>query len=453
MKYSKMLEMIQKALSDSANTKIDFCMTSKMAHQIELWSMMFSDNAPWLNKTTVSAGIPAAIAGEIARLTTLELKSEISGSNRADYLQKIYKKHILSCLRNQTEFGCAKGGLIIKPFVSSVGLEVQFIQADAFFPISFDGNGRISQCIFLDEYRKGEKRYSRLEIHEMRGGKVYISNRCFVSTNDFSIGNEISVSSVERWGGLESECILEGYGQLPFGYFRVPIANAVENNSPLGVSVYSRSVDRIRIADKRYSQIDWEFDAKEAAVHVADSILKKNPETQKPEYPAGKERLYREFEYNVGAQDKPLLDAYSPNIRDQSYINGFNNQLRRIEFECNLAYGTLSDPNMVDKTAEEIRASKQRSYSFIADVQTALQTALEDAVAAMDFYCTAYRLAPAGEYDISFSWDDSIIVDANKERESDRQDVAIGAMPLWEYRAKWYGETEEQAKEMVISEE
>ena len=453
MKYSKMLEMIQKALSDSANTKIDFCMTSKMAHQIELWSMMFSDNAPWLNKTTVSAGIPAAIAGEIARLTTLELKSEISGSNRADYLQKTYKKHILSCLRNQTEFGCAKGGLIIKPFVSSVGLEVQFIQADAFFPISFDGNGRISQCIFLDEYRKGEKRYSRLEIHEMRGGKVYISNRCFVSTNDYSIGNEISVSSVERWGGLESECVLEGYGQLPFGYFRVPIANAVENNSPLGVSVYSRSVDRIRIADKRYSQIDWEFDAKEAAVHVADSILKKNPETQKPEYPAGKERLYREFEYNVGAQDKPLLDAYSPDIRDQSYINGFNNQLRRIEFECNLAYGTLSDPNTVDKTAEEIRASKQRSYSFIADVQTALQTALEDAVAAMDFYCTAYRLAPAGEYDISFSWDDSIIVDANKERESDRQDVAIGAMPLWEYRAKWYGETEEQAKEMVISEE
>lgn len=453
MKYSKMLEMIQKAMSDSANAKIDFCMTSKMAHQIELWSMMFSDNAPWLNKTTVSAGIPAAIAGEIARLTTLELKSEISGSNRADYLQKIYKKHILSCLRNQTEFGCAKGGLIIKPFVSSVGLEVQFIQADAFFPISFDGNGRISQCIFLDEYRKGEKRYSRLEIHEMRGGKVYISNRCFVSTNDYSIGNEISVSSVERWGGLESECVLEGYGQLPFGYFRVPIANAVENNSPLGVSVYSRSVDRIRIADKRYSQIDWEFDAKEAAVHVADSILKKNPETQKPEYPAGKERLYREFEYNVGAQDKPLLDAYSPDIRDQSYINGFNNQLRRIEFECNLAYGTLSDPNTVDKTAEEIRASKQRSYSFIADVQTALQTALEDAVAAMDFYCTAYGLAPAGEYDISFSWDDSIIVDANKERESDRQDVAIGAMPLWEYRAKWYGETEEQAKEMVISEE
>ena len=144
MKYSKMLEMIQKAMSDSANAKIDFCMTSKMAHQIELWSMMFSDNAPWLNKTTVSAGIPASIAGEIARLTTLELKSEISGSNRADYLQKTYKKHILSCLRNQTEFGCAKGGLIIKPFVSSVGLEVQFIQADAFFPISFDGNGKIS---------------------------------------------------------------------------------------------------------------------------------------------------------------------------------------------------------------------------------------------------------------------------------------------------------------------
>ena len=25
----------------------------------------------------------------------------------------------------------------------------------------------------------------------------------------------------------------------------------------------------------------------------------------------------------------------------------------------------------------------------------------------------------------------------------------MGAMPLWEYRAKWYGETEEQAKAAV----
>ena len=42
-----------------------------------------------------------------------------------------------------------------------------------------------------------------------------------------------------------------------------------------------------------------------------------------------------------------------------------------------------------------------------------------------------------------------IVVDAEKERQTDRADVAMGAMMLWEYRAKWYGETEEQAKAAV----
>ena len=40
----------------------------------------------------------------------------------------------------------------------------------------------------------------------------------------------------------------------------------------------------------------------------------------------------------------------------------------------------------------------------------------------------------------------SIIEDKTTERQSDRQDVAMGAMSLAEYRAKWYGETPEQAQ-------
>ena len=42
-----------------------------------------------------------------------------------------------------------------------------------------------------------------------------------------------------------------------------------------------------------------------------------------------------------------------------------------------------------------------------------------------------------------------IIEDKEAERQSDRQDVSMGAMGLWEYRAKYYGETEEQAKATV----
>ena len=145
------------------------------------------------------------------------------------------------------------------------------------------------------------------------------------------------------------------------------------------------------------------------------------------------------------------MDTYSPDIREQSYLNGLNSQLRSIEFSCNLAYGTLSDPQSVDKTAEEIKASKQRSYAFVSDAQMALQTALEDLIDAMDFYTTMYKLAPAGSYQVSYKWDDSIVMDAEKERQQDLQEVRDGIMQKWEFRAKWYGETEEQAKAAIAA--
>ena len=38
------------------------------------------------------------------------------------------------------------------------------------------------------------------------------------------------------------------------------------------------------------------------------------------------------------------------------------------------------------------------------------------------------------------------MVDTDTEREKDRADVRDGLMLPWEYRVKWYGETEEKAR-------
>jgi len=445
-----MLTMIQQVLNKDSDVKIDFALTTKMASQIELWSRLYEEKAPWLSETVQSAELPAAIASEVARMITLELKSEISGSARATYISGTYKK-ILSSLRLQTEYGCAKGGLIFKPYVTSKGIEVQYVQADSFFPIDFDGSGNMTKCVFMEQFRKGDKVYSRLEIHDLTGEYLTIQNRAFISTNDYSLGSEISIGMIDRWSELAPEAKLSGVDRLPFGYFKVPLANNQDTDSPLGVSVYSRAVGLIREADKRYSQINWEYDAKEVAVHIASNLLKYDQNRDKFNYPGGKDRLYREVEYNNGAVDKPFMDAYSPDIRDVSLFNGFNNQLKRIEFNCSLAYGTLSDPQNIDKTATEIKTSKQRSYTFVSDCQMALQGALEDMVKAIDFYCSLYNLAPTGSYQMTFDWDDSIVVDAETEREQDRKDLAAGIMRPEEYRAKWYGETEEQAAKRLPS--
>lgn len=426
---------------------MDICLTSRMANQIELWTSMYENRSPWIDRKKVfSANLAPAIAAELARLVTLELKSEITGGTAADYLNQVYQQKVLKDLRLHVEHGCAKGGLILKPYITSRGIEVQFVQADCFFPISFDSSGRITQCVFSEQLRKGNKIFTRLEVHTLQGEMVRIMNRAFAATNDYSLGSEINLAEVDRWSELDPEITLGGTDRLLFGYFKVPLANADDSDSPIGVSVYSRAVELIQEADRRYSDICWEYEGTQLAVHVAASLLKYNKDQDRFEYPGGKERLYRTVEYNTGAVDKPYIDTFSPAIRDTALFNGFNNQLKLIEFSCSLAYGTLSDPQNVDKTAEEIKASKQRSYTMVSDTQMALQTALEDLVYAMNFWCALYGLIPAGgEYDVSFDWDDSIVVDAEAEREQDRKDVAMGVMRLEEYRSKWYGETLEEA--------
>lgn len=86
------------------------------------------------------------------------------------------------------------------------------------------------------------------------------------------------------------------------------------------------------------------------------------------EIPKLKERLFRTVDI-VKANGEELFHDYSPDIRDEAFWRGLNKILERIEFNCMLAYGTLSEPTYSDKTATEIKASKQRSYTTVSRMQ------------------------------------------------------------------------------------
>ncbi|MEF9919167.1 MAG: hypothetical protein RR790_07895, partial [Eubacterium sp.] len=109
-----------------------------MVRAIECWDVLYNNNPLWVSKkdSIYTMGLPGAIASELARLATLEMKSDITGSVRANYLNDRYQK-VLEDIRTYLEYGCAKGGLIMKPYFNGEGLSVDYIQADSFVPVSF----------------------------------------------------------------------------------------------------------------------------------------------------------------------------------------------------------------------------------------------------------------------------------------------------------------------------
>lgn len=225
----------------------------------------------------------------------------------------------------------------------------------------------------------------------------------------------------------------------------MPLANNIDDKSPLGVSVYSRAINLIEQLDKQYSRILWEFEGKELAIYVSETLLSRNIKTGEKELPKGNSRLYRTLK---GESEGDLYREFSPDIRDSNLFNGLNELLRKIEFNCGLAYGTLSNINESDKTATEIKASKQRSYSTVKDIQNSLQYSLENLVYAMRSICRLHNL-PGDKYEMSFNFDDSLVMDKDLELSSMQADVAAGVLRPEIYLAKKYGVTEEEALKMM----
>lgn len=451
--FSKLMEWIRQQLDkilpqNTKNTTSNVLISSSMVSAIELWSLMYNDKAPWLSKKKeiFSLNLPASITSELARLTVNEFKTKIAGSPRADYLDSQYQK-VIEALRIYLEYGLAKGGLIIKPYFDGNQLAVDFIQGDAFFPASFDSSGRITACIFTDKKIKGKSIYTRFESHVMDERGYTVSNTAYISSNAEILGRQIDLVDVPEWAELAPVITLSGVQTPLFAYFKVPQANRIDNLSPLGPSVFAGAVDLIRKADEQYSRILLEFKLKEVAIDASADMFKIVNGVQV--LPEGKERLFRKHDISLGVKDSTFFEVFSPEIRDSSFFNGLNKYLQRIEFLCGLAYGTLSDAQAIEKTATEIIASKQRSYSTVSGIQTALQKALEDLIKAMDYLTTLYKLSPTGNYEVSFNFDDSIITDAQMEQAVRMQEVGSGIVKPEEY-LKWrYGVTEEQAKQMM----
>jgi A118 family predicted phage portal protein len=231
-----------------------------------------------------------------------------------------------------------------------------------------------------------------------------------------------------------------------FGWFKVASANNIDIDSPLGVSVFSKAVSIIKQADLQYSRLLWEFEGGELAVDVDPTALKEKKDGTK-ELPKLNERLFRGVD--LGKDDN--YNVFSPALRDASLLAGLNQLLMRVEDTCSLARGTLSDTNQEARTATELRIVRQRTFATIADNQAALERCLRDVIRAMDKYASHYNLAPEGEYDVSFEWDDSIITDSAQQLGERLELMAQGILGKAEFRQWYLGETEAQAKKAIQS--
>lgn len=419
--------------------------SDEMYTAISLWNDLYLGKAPWLTaERPQSLCLPSAIASEIARMVTIEMEVTVNGSPRADYLQDQLEP-FLSRIRSHVEYACATGGIVFKPYMDGEGISIDCVRTSAFFPLAFNSKGEITSAAFVEQKRQENIYYHRLEEHDLQENGYTIRNSAYKSYSENDLGTAISLKDVPEWANLEPEIHITGIKRPLFSYFRMPQGNIVDPDSPLGVSVFARAAKLIEEADKQYQRLMWEFEGGELLILIARSAFALDNHGNSV-LPSGKERLYQMLEFDGGENAENFMQVFSPDLRDVSILNGLNDLLMRIEDTCGLARGTFSDPQSEARTATEIKILKQRSYATVSDTQKALESALSGLIEAMDAISTLYHLAPDGNYETSFNWDDSIIVDMDSEVAIKLQEVAAGIMSREEYRMWRYGEDEETAR-------
>lgn len=435
--FMQIAEAVKRLFSKEIRDRVgvDIAVSRTMADKIKLWSDCYENKAEWLTDKYQGRHLPSAIAKEMARLVTLEFKSELTGGKRAAYLSEAYSK-LIADAPLYTEYACAKGGVILKPYLSGGYISSAYVQADSFFPTAFDGSGNITGCIFAERKVVGKKFYTRLETHDYSKSLYTVKNAAYLSDSADMLGKQVSLTAVPEWAELCTEVALKNFSRPLFCYFKMPGANQFDGCSPLGVSVFANAVDAIRDADEQYARLLWEFEGSELAVNVDITALE-NPE--KGRVPKHSKRLYRGFD------SENLYEVFSPAIRDQSLLNGLNDILRNVEHLSGLAFGTFSRIDDTEKTATEVKASKQRSYCTVSAIQKSLRKSLEEYLVCLENLCDFYSLAQKDKTEQSFEFDDSLITDSETDQRIWLQEVAAGIMSPAEYRMRRYGETEQQA--------
>lgn len=436
--------------------------SADMTDALNLWAQMYLGKAPWLKEDGMrNLNVAALICSELSRQVTMEMKWNITGAKqneagepqsnpRADFLAEQFRRCTGNVLREKLEQGMAAGGFVVKPYPMHGQIYFDFSPDWCVYPVSFDDDKRMTDVIFRDQVQEGKTIFTRLERHTVSGEDVIITQRCFKSQSPDTLGTKCPLTAVSAWAELQPEQIIHNTsGQLLLGWYRVAAANTVDLDTVLGVSVFAKAIDCIRDADEQYSRLMWEYKAKETAIDVNPSVLvpkaERGTDGIRYEMPQLNKRLFRA----VDLGNDNTYNVFDPPIRDASLINGLNNILCRIEDLCGIARGTLSDPNAQAMTATQIMMLRQRTYETIKSNQESLERCLRDVIYAMDIYTTALHLAPQGDYDASFEWDDSVITDTNQQLNERIMLKNAGAMSAAELRQWYLGETPAQAEAAV----
>ena len=358
-----------------------------------------------------------------------------------EFVQKVLSGNALrEKMQESIEQGLALGGAALKTWSEvrrdengneipdSRKIMIGYAMADQFIPTAWD-NAKVTEGVFISRQAKGGYYYTRLEWHKWNGLTYTITNELFRSEiqKGATPGESQDILGV-RWPLADIYPYLEEETVIPvseslFTYWRTPIANNLDDNSPLGMSVYGNALETLHALDICYDSFVREFRLGRKRIIVPARAVRMvvDPNTGK---------MVRYFDatdetYEALASDNPddlKITDNSVELRVEEHVAAINAFLSILCLQTGFSAGTFTfDQHTGLKTATEVVSENSKTYKTIKTIQNQLSPALEHLVRNIIDVAILYGMTDengqsieslsAGGYNVSITFDDGVTQD------------------------------------------
>ena len=344
-------------------------------------------------------------------------------------------------LQELIEQGLALGGSAIKVWhdvkrdregnevPGSGAICLGYCMADQFVPLSWD-NAQVYEGVFISRRARKGWYYTRLEWHRWNGETYTITNELYkaeiqkgaAAQSQDILGIRCPMAELaELYPGLEPETVVPVEESL-FSYFRTPIANNIDDNSPLGVSIYANALETLHAIDICYDSFVTEFRLGKKKIIVPARFLRAVTDPQTG-------RQVRYFDPNdetyVGVADDDGtagIHDVSVELRVDEHVAALNALLSILCLQLGFSANTFSFDRQGGglKTATEVVSENSKTFKTIKTVQNQLRPMIEHLVKniidvailyGMEWQGQSVESLAAGGYEVNVAFDDGVTQD------------------------------------------
>lgn len=307
-------------------------------------------------------------------------------------------------------------------------MRIGYAMADQFVPTAWD-NARVTEGVFISRVAKDGYYYTRLEWHKWSGETYVITNELYRAamekgdrpdTTQDILGVRVPLSDV--YPLIAEETTFKGLEQSLFTYYRTPIANNLDDNSPLGVSLYANALDTLRSIDTVYDSLLREFRLGKKRIIVPANAVRTvvDPVSGKPvRYFDANCEAYEAL--NTDTPDALKVQDSSVELRVDEHVAALNAFLNILCLQTGLSLNTFSfSTGGGMKTATQVISEDSKTYKTAKTVRDQIRPAIEAVVNGIITVAKLYDVTwkgqsvadiAAGGYDINITFDDGITQD------------------------------------------